>query len=464
MTISSEKKLRSRRKSEGRDLSLDLAKPVRIGILGLGTVGCGTVNVLARNAGEIARRAGRRIEIVQASARDLSKKRPCPTHGIKLVQDPWDVVRNPDIEVIVELIGSANPAHALIMEAIDQGKHVVTANKALIAVHGNEIFAAAQKRGVMVAFEAAVAGGIPIIKAVREGLTGNRIEWLAGIINGTGNFILTEMREKGRDFADVLAEAQHLGYAEADPTFDIEGVDAAHKLTILAAIAFGIPLQFDKAYVEGISRITREDVMYAGELGYCIKHLGIARRANGGVELRVHPTLIPNRRIIANVDGVMNAVLVKGDAVGTTLFYGAGAGADPTASAVVADLVDVVRTLTTDPNNRVPHLAFQPDALSDLPILPMEQVETSYYLRMHADDRPGVLADVTRILGDLGISIEAILQKEPHEGESVVPIIMLTHRIKEKHMNAAIARIEALDAITGNVTRIRLEHLRRDWN
>ena len=463
MSVSSEKKLHGRRKPEGGDLSPDLAKPVSIGILGLGTVGCGTVNVLARNAEEIARRAGRRIEIMQASARDLNKKRPCPTHGIKLVQDPWDVVRNPDIEVIVELIGGTDPARALIREAIAQRKHVVTANKALIAIHGNEIFAAAQKRGVMVAFEAAVAGGIPIIKAVREGLTGNRIEWLAGIINGTGNFILTEMREKGRDFDDVLAEAQRLGYAEADPTFDIEGIDAAHKLTILAAIAFGIPLQFDKAYVEGISRITREDVMYAEELGYCIKHLGIARRVDGGVELRVHPTLIPNRRIIANVDGVMNAVLVKGDAVGPTLFYGAGAGADPTASAVVADLVDVVRALTTDPNNRVPHLAFQPDALSDLPILPMEQVETSYYLRMRADDRPGVLADVTRILGDLGISIEAILQKEPHEDESVVPIIILTHRIKEEYMNAAIAQIETLDVIAGSVARIRLEHLRRDW-
>ncbi len=463
MSVSSEKKLHGRRKSDGQDISLDLAKPVSIGILGLGTVGCGTVNVLARNAEEIARRAGRRIEIMQASARDLNKKRPCPTHGIKLVQDPWDVVRNPDIEVIVELIGGTDPARALIREAIAQRKHVVTANKALIATHGNEIFAAAQKRGVMVAFEAAVAGGIPIIKAVREGLTGNRIEWLAGIINGTGNFILTEMREKGRDFDDVLAEAQRLGYAEADPTFDIEGIDAAHKLTILAAIAFGIPLQFDKAYVEGISRITREDVMYAEELGYCIKHLGIARRVDGGVELRVHPTLIPNRRIIANVDGVMNAVLVKGDTVGPTLFYGAGAGADPTASAVVADLVDVVRALTTDPNNRVPHLAFQPDALSDLPILPMEQVETSYYLRMRADDRPGVLADVTRILGDLGISIEAILQKEPHEDESVVPIIILTHRIKEEYMNAAIAQIEALDVIAGSVARIRLEHLRRDW-
>ncbi len=463
MSVSSEKKLHGRRKSDGQDISLDLAKPVSIGILGLGTVGCGTVNVLARNAEEIARRAGRRIEIMQASARDLNKKRPCPTHGIKLVQDPWDVVRNPDIEVIVELIGGTDPARALIREAIAQRKHVVTANKALIATHGNEIFAAAQKRGVMVAFEAAVAGGIPIIKAVREGLTGNRIEWLAGIINGTGNFILTEMREKGRDFDDVLAEAQRLGYAEADPTFDIEGIDAAHKLTILAAIAFGIPLQFDKAYVEGISRITREDVMYAEELGYCIKHLGIARRVDGGVELRVHPTLIPNRRIIANVDGVMNAVLVKGDAVGPTLFYGAGAGADPTASAVVADLVDVVRALTTDPNNRVPHLAFQPDALSDLPILPMEQVETSYYLRMRADDRPGVLADVTRILGDLGISIEAILQKEPHEDESVVPIIILTHRIKEEYMNAAIAQIETLDVIAGSVARIRLEHLRRDW-
>jgi homoserine dehydrogenase len=438
-------------------------KPARIGILGLGTVGCGTINVLARNREEITRRAGREIKVVQASARDLNKARPCPTNGIELVADSSTIVRNPDIEVVVELIGGHEPARALVLEAIAHGKHVVTANKALIAVHGNEIFAAAQKRGVMVAFEAAVAGGIPIIKTIREGLTGNRIEWLAGIINGTSNFILTEMRDKGRDFADVLAEAQRLGYAEADPTFDVEGIDAAHKLTILAAIAFGIPLQFDQAYVEGIGKITRADVQYAEELGYRIKQLGIARRTDGAVELRVHPTLIPHRRIIANVDGVMNAVLVKGDAVGPTLFYGAGAGADPTASAVTADLVDVVRTLTTDPTNRVPHLAFQPDAIVNLPILPMAAVRTSYYLRMHAEDRPGVLADITRILGDLGISIEAILQKEPHAGEQVVPIIILTQRVQEQNMNDAIARIEALSAIRGGVMRIRLEQLDRDW-
>ncbi|OGI40055.1 MAG: homoserine dehydrogenase [Candidatus Muproteobacteria bacterium RBG_16_62_13] len=437
--------------------------PVKIGILGLGTVGCGTVNVLARNAGEITRRAGRDIRIVHASARDLKKARPCSVAGIKLTADPLDVVNNPEVEVVIELMGGYEPARALVLRAIEQGKHVITANKAMIAVHGNEIFAAAQKRGVMVAFEAAVAGGIPIIKTLREGLAGNRIEWLAGIINGTSNFILTEMREKGADFADVLKEAQRLGYAEADPTFDIEGVDAAHKLTILAAIAFGIPLQFDKAYIEGISKISRLDVMYAEELGYRLKLLGIARRTNGGVELRVHPTLIPERRLIANVDGAMNAVLVKGDAVGPTMFYGAGAGAEPTASAVVADLIDVVRTLTVDPNNRVPHLAFQPDALADLPILPMEQVETSYYLRLHALDKPGVLADVTRILADLSISIEAILQKEPHAGEDTVPIIILTQRVREQNMNAAIARIEKLAAIEGRVMRIRLEHLNPDW-
>ncbi len=437
--------------------------PAKIGILGLGTVGCGTVNVLGRNREEITRRAGREIKVIQASARDLKKQRPCPMEGIKLVGDPYEIVRNPQIEVVVELIGGYEPARALVLEAIAHGKHVVTANKALIAVHGNEIFAAAQKKGVMIAFEAAVAGGIPIVKAIREGLTGNRIEWLAGIVNGTSNFILTEMRDKGRDFADVLLEAQRLGYAEADPTFDVEGVDAAHKLTILAAIAFGIPLQFKQVYTEGIAKITRADVAYAGELGYRIKQLAIARCTNEKVELRVHPTLIPERRIIANVDGVMNAVLVKGDAVGPTLFYGAGAGAEPTASAIVADLVDVVRTLTTDPTNRVPHLAFQPDAIVNLPILPMEQVETAYYLRLHAEDRPGVLADVTRIIGDLGISIEAILQKEPREGEKVVPIIILTHRIVEKNMNMAIARIEALPAIQGKVIRIRLEHLHRDW-
>ncbi len=456
-------------------------KPVKIGILGLGTVGCGTVTVLARNREEIARRAGREMRIVQASARDLKKKRPCATGDIQLVQDAREIVRNPDIEVVVELIGGINPARALVLDAIAHGKHVVTANKALIAVHGNEIFAAAQKKGVMVAFEAAVAGGIPIIKTLREGLTANRIEWLAGIINGTSNFILTEMRDdvqgctsaargrmpgaaKGRDFTDVLKEAQRLGYAEADPTFDVEGIDTAHKLTILAAIAFGIPLQFKKVYVEGITKITRMDVQYAEELGYRLKLLGIARRTDGAVELRVHPTLIPERRLIANVDGAMNAILVKGDAVGPTMFYGAGAGAEPTASAVVADLVDVVRTLTTDPNNRVPHLAFQPSALSDLRILPIEEVETSYYLRLHALDKPGVLADVTRILADQKISIEAILQKEPHVGEDTVPVIILTQRVREKNMNAAIARIEKLSSIRGKVARIRLEHLNPNWN
>lgn len=439
-------------------------QPVKIGILGLGTVGCGTVTVLARNHEEIARRAGREMRIVQASARDLKKKRPCATGDIQLVEDPGAIVRNPEIEVVVELIGGIDPARALVLEAIEHGKHVVTANKALIALHGNEIFAAAQKQGVMVAFEAAVAGGIPIIKMLREGLTANRIEWLAGIINGTSNFILTEMRVKGVDFADVLKEAQRLGYAEADPRFDVEGVDAAHKLTILAAIAFGIPLQFNKVYVEGITKITRMDVQYAEQLGYRLKLLGIARRAGGAVELRVHPTLIPERRLIANVEGAMNAVLVKGDAVGPTMFYGAGAGAEPTASAVVADLVDVVRTLTTDPNNRVPHLAFQSDALSDLRILPIEEIDTSYYLRLHALDKPGVLADVTRILADMQISIEAILQKEPHAGEDTVPVIILTQRVREKNMNEAIARIEKLGSIKGRVARIRLEHLNPDWN
>ena len=434
-------------------------KPVKAGLLGLGTVGCGVVKVLGRNADEITRRAGRGIRVAQAAARDLNRPRICSTQGIALTTDPYAVVDNPEIEVVVELIGGYEPARALVLRAIGNGKHVVTANKALIALHGNEIFAAARKRGVMVAFEAAVAGGIPIIKAIREGLAGNRIEWLAGIINGTGNYILTEMRDRGRDFAEVLAEAQRLGYAEADPSFDIEGIDAAHKLTILASIAFGVPLQFDKVYTEGISRITQDDIAYAAHFGYRIKHLGIARRTPEGIELRVHPTLIPYRRLIANVDGVMNAVLVKGDAVGHTLYYGAGAGAEPTASAVVADLVDVVRALTSDPENRVPHLAFQPDALSDTPILPMGEVTTAYYLRMQAADRPGVLADVTRILGDLGISIEAILQKEPAGEAGEVPVIMLTHRIRERQMDAAIRRIEALASISGSVTRIRLESL-----
>ncbi len=434
-------------------------RPVHVGLLGLGTVGCGTVQVLERNADEITRRAGRGIRVTHAAARSVDRERPCSTEGIRLTPEPAAVVDDPEVDIVCELIGGVEPARELVLTAIGNGKHVVTANKALIALHGNELFARAQSRGVMVAFEAAVAGGIPIIKAIREGLAGNRIQWLAGVINGTSNFILTEMRDQGRDFADVLAEAQALGYAEADPTFDVEGTDAAHKLTILASIAFGIPLRFDRVSTEGISHITPEDVGYAQALGYRIKHLGIARRAEAGVELRVHPTLIPHRRLIANVDGVMNAVLVQADAVGPTLYYGAGAGAEPTASAVVADLVDVTRALTADPENRVPHLAFQPDALSDLPVLDLEDVETAYYLRMTAQDRPGVMADVTRILGDLDISIEALLQKEPAPGASDVPVIMLTHRIRERQMNAAIRRIEALPFITGPITRIRLEYL-----
>ena len=436
-------------------------KPVKVGLLGMGTVGGGVVNVLSRNASEITRRAGRGIQIVHAAARDIKKTRSFDSAGIKVTNQPFEIVNNPDIEIVVELIGGTDLARELVTQAIANGKHVVTANKALIARHGNEIFQAARAKGVMVAFEAAVAGGIPVIKAIREGLAGNRIEWLAGIVNGTSNFILTEMRDKGRDFADVLAEAQHLGYAEADPTFDVEGIDAAHKLTILAAIAFGIPLQFEKIYTEGITRITREDVNYAEQLGYRIKHLALARRTTQGIELRVHPTLIPYRRLIANVEGVMNAVVVTGDAVGPTLYYGAGAGAEPTASAVVADLVDVVRALTSDPENRVPHLAFQADALSDFPILAMEQVETAYYLRMQAADRPGVLADVTRILADHKISIEAILQKEPMLEEKHASVIILTHRVLERDMNEATRRIQALDSITGEITRIRLEQLAR---
>ncbi|PWV63482.1 homoserine dehydrogenase [Plasticicumulans acidivorans] len=432
--------------------------PVKVGLLGLGTVGGGTANVLRRNAGEISRRAGRGIEISHAAARNLDSTKADMT-GMKLTEDAFEVVNDPEVAIVIELIGGYEPARTLVLQAIANGKHVVTANKALIARHGNEIFTAAREHGVMVAFEAAVGGGIPIIKALREGLAANRIEWLAGIINGTGNFILTEMRDKGRDFADVLAEAQALGYAEADPTFDVEGIDAAHKLTILASIAFGIPLQFDKVYTEGITRITREDVAYAGELGYRIKHLGVARATDEGIELRVHPTLIPERRLIANVDGVMNAVLVKGDAVGPTLYYGAGAGAEPTASAVIADIVDVVRTLSSEPATRVPHLAFQPDALSDKPVLPVEAIETAYYLRLQAADKPGVLAEVTRIFADAGISIEAILQKEPPADSPDATVIILTQRVRERQMNAAIARIEALDTISGAVTRIRLEHL-----
>ncbi|MGM0593922.1 MAG: homoserine dehydrogenase, partial [Pseudomonadota bacterium] len=397
--------------------------PVKVGLLGLGTVGGGTVNVLERNAEEIARRAGRAIEIVQASARDLTKQRICDTENIQLTTDPVEVVDNPEVEVVLELIGGDTLAYEMVMRAINNGKHVVTANKAMIAKYGNEIFAAAQQNDVMVAFEAAVAGGIPIIKSIREGLAANTIEWLAGIINGTGNFILTAMGDEGRDFADVLAEAQRLGYAEADPTFDVEGIDAAHKLTILASIAFGMPLNFEAVHTEGITQVTREDVTLAEELGYRIKHLGIARRTPTGIELRVHPTLIPASQLLASVDGVMNAVLVQGDAVGPTLYYGAGAGDEPTASAVVADLVDVVRSLACAPQSRVPHLAFQPDKLEEFHLLPMDEVETAFYLRMQVVDRPGVLAELTAILSELEISIEAVIQREPPEGESLVNII-----------------------------------------
>ncbi len=434
-------------------------KSVKVGLLGLGTVGGATVSVLQRNAEEIQRRAGRGIEIAIAAARDVSKPYSFDTSSIELSTDLQVVVDHPDVDVVVELIGGTDAALELVLQAIDNGKHVVTANKALIAKHGNEIFAAAQDKGVMVVFEAAVAGGIPIIKAIREGLAGNQIEWLAGIINGTGNFILTEMRDNGSDFADVLAEAQRLGYAEADPTFDVEGIDAAHKLTILASIAFGIPLQFEKCYTEGIGHITRDDVEYAEALGYRIKHLGVARRTEKGIELRVHPTMIPERCLIANVDGVMNAVLVKGDAVGPTLYYGAGAGGEPTASAVVADLVDVARMLTANPENRVPHLAFQPDGLADIPVLPIEEIETAYYLRMGVSDKPGVLAEVIRILAGQGIGIEVMLQKEPNDDALTVPVIIISHCVCEGQMDAAIGRIEALDAIQGKVTRIRLETL-----
>jgi len=434
---------------------------VKVGLLGLGTVGGGTVSVLSRNAEEIARRAGRGIQISHAAAKEYNADAITGLDKIgKISDDVFAVVNDPEVEIVIELIGGYSPAKELVLEAIKNGKHVVTANKALIAIHGNEIFAAAQAKGVTVAFEAAVAGGIPIIKAMREGLAANQIQWAAGIINGTANFILTEMSEKGRDFDEVLKEAQELGYAEADPSFDVEGIDAAHKLTIIGSIAFGIPLQFEKTYIEGIGKIEQQDVVYASELGYRIKHLGITRKTEKGIEMRVHPTLIPRRRLIANVDGVMNAVLVKGDAVGPTLYYGAGAGSEPTASAVIADVIDIVRALTSDPENRVPHLAFQPNELSDMPILPMEEVETAYYLRMQAIDRPGVLAEVTKILGDSGISIEAILQKEPEVGATHVPIIFLTQRVQEKYMNKAIAKIKDLDVIEGDITRIRMETLK----
>ncbi len=434
-------------------------KPIRVGLLGIGTVGGGTWEVLRRNADEIQRRAGRAIQITMVADKAVAHARTIVKGKAKVVSDAWEVVRSPDVDIVIELIGGYTIAKDLVLEAIANGKHVVTANKALLATQGNRIFAAAQKKGVMVAFEAAVAGGIPIIKALREGLAANRIEWIAGIINGTSNFILSEMRDKGLPFDAVLAEAQKRGYAEADPTFDIEGIDAGHKLAIMSAIAFGIPMQFSKAYTEGISKLTQEDIRYAEQLGYRIKLLGITKRVKTGIELRVHPTLVPTRRLIANVEGVMNGILVKGDAVGPTLYYGAGAGSLPTASAVVADLIDVTRLITADPESRVPHLAFQPDQMSDIPVLPMGEVETSYYLRMRVIDKPGVLADLTRIFAKASISIGAMVQKEPGEGESRVDIVLLTHKAVEKNVNGAIAKIEKLKSVVGKVTRIRLEEL-----
>ncbi len=438
--------------------------PIRVGLLGIGTVGSGVFTVLARNQAEIMRRAGRGIAITHVADLNVERARDIAGPDAVVSADAFALVRNPDIDVVIELIGGYGVARELVLEAIAHGKHVVTANKALLATHGNEIFRAAASRGVMVAFEAAVAGGIPIIKALREGLTANRIEWIAGIINGTTNFILSEMREKGLPFAQVLAEAQRLGYAEADPTFDIEGVDAAHKATILAAIAFGIPVQFSRCHVEGITALQSEDIRYAEQLGYRIKLLGIARRRSlpeggDGLELRVHPTLIPTRRLIASVEGAMNAVWVKGDAVGHTMYYGKGAGSEPTASAVIADLVDVTRTFGADPGHRVPALAFQPESLSDIRILPMAEIESAYYLRMRVADEPGVLADVTRILADLRISIDAALQREAGEGENQTDFILLTHRATEGRVDEAIARIQALSTVLSKVVRLRMEEL-----
>ena len=434
-------------------------KPVKVGILGLGTVGSGTFNVLKRNQKEIRGRAGRGIEVVMVADRDVERARRIVGGDCEVVADGNLVVNNPDIDIVVELIGGYDVARDFVLKAIANGKHVVTANKALLALHGNEIFQAAQDKKVIVAFEAAVAGGIPIIKALREGLTANRIEWIAGIINGTTNFILSEMREKGLDFDTVLKEAQALGYAEADPTFDIEGYDAAHKVTIMSALAFGIPVQFNKAHVEGINKLNSIDIKYAEQLGYRIKLLGITKRMPNGIELRVHPTLIPAKKLIANVEGAMNAVLVNSDAVGATLYYGKGAGSEPTASAVIADLVDIARLESVNPEHRVPPLAFQPDAMKNTPVLPMSEVTTSYYLRMQVMDQPGVLAEITRILADLQISIDAFLQKEPQDGETLVDIIILTHLTQEKNMNAAIEKVENLSTVMGKVTKIRLEEL-----
>ena len=439
-------------------------KAIQVGVMGLGTVGGGVFEVLRRNQEEIRRRAGRGIEVTMVSRRDVAKARAMVGDAAQVVADPRAIIANPDIDIVVELIGGYGLARELVLEAIAAGKHVVTANKALLAVHGTEIFEAARAKGVMVAFEAAVAGGIPIIKALREGLTANRIQWLAGIINGTTNFILSEMRDKGLDFDVVLKEAQRLGYAEADPTFDIEGVDAAHKVTIMSAIAFGIPVQFDKAYIEGITQLGAADIRYAEQLGYRIKLLGITKRRDSGIELRVHPTLVPSKRLIANVEGAMNAVVVQGDAVGSTLYYGKGAGSEPTASAVIADLVDVTRLHTADPLNRVPHLAFQPDAMSPLAILPMDDVVTSYYLRLRVADQAGVLAKVTGILAAANISIDAVLQREADEvcaegGEPQTDVIILTHDTCEGTMNAALAHMQALPTVLAPITRIRKEEL-----
>jgi homoserine dehydrogenase len=434
-------------------------KPVQVGLLGLGTVGRGTFEVLKRNQHEIMRRAGRGIEIVAVAVRDVAKARKAVGSALPVSSNPQDIVRHPDIDIVVELIGGYEPARTLVLDAIDRGKHVVTANKALLAKHGNEIFAAAQAKGVMVAFEAAVAGGIPIIKALREGLTANRIQWIAGIINGTSNFILSEMRAKGLTFDAVLKEAQRLGYAEADPTFDIEGIDASHKLALLSSIAFGVPINVDAAYTEGIARLAAEDIRYAEQLGYRIKLLGITKRTLNGIELRVHPTLVPAQRLIASVEGAMNAVLVKGDAVGTTMYYGPGAGSEPTASAVIADLVDVTRMHTADPENHVPHLAFQADALANVPWLRIDETVTSYYFRMRVADQPGVLADIARILADGRISIDALFQREPSEGENQTDIIMLTHDALERDVDAAIRRIEALPTVLAPVIRLRQEEL-----
>ena len=434
-------------------------KAVNIGLLGLGTVGCGTLEIIQRNSQDIAGRAGRDIRVTRIAVGDITKKRPVDTTGIHVGDDPFAVANDPDIDIVVELVGGDTIAKQAVEQAIANGKHVVTANKALIAVHGNTLFQQAQDQGVMIAFEAAVAGGIPIIKAVREGLSANRIEWVAGIINGTCNYILTRMEQEGLGFDTVLADAQSLGYAEADPSFDIGGTDAAHKLTILASIAFGISLQFDKVYIEGITDITIDDINYANELGFKIKHLGIARRGIDGIELRVHPTMIPKDRLIANVNGVMNAGLIQADAVGATLYYGAGAGGEPTGSAVVADIIDVVRTLTSDPHNRVPHLAFQPGALASLPIIAVEDVESAYYLRLKVINIPGVLAGITRIFGDANISIATILQKGHEAGNEEVTIIMLTQQTKERNLNNAIEEVMKLDAVTGKVMLIRLEDL-----